>query len=122
MTTEELMLLQQLAKDKHLFPRAAYPPILKSFADNPCPPDRILAITFTNKAAGEIKERLENVIGECAREIWAGTFHSICVRLLRMFADETQYGKEFIIYDQDDCKKIVANILKEMDIDNEEKM
>ncbi len=119
-TTEELMLLQQLAKDKHLFPRAAYPPILKSFADNPCPPDRILAITFTNKAAGEIKERLENVIGECAREIWAGTFHSICVRLLRMFADETQYGKEFIIYDQDDCKKIVANILKEMDIDNEE--
>ncbi len=117
---EELMLLQQLGKDKRLFPRSAYPPILKTFADDACPPDRILAITFTNKAAGEIKERLEQVIGPRAREIWAGTFHSICVRLLRMFADETSYGKEFIIYDQDDCKKIITGILKEMEIDNEE--
>lgn len=118
--TEELMLLKQLGKDKRLFPRSAYPPILKTFADDPCPPDRILAITFTNKAAGEIKERLENVIGPGARDIWAGTFHSICVRLLRMFADETEYGKEFIIYDQDDCKKIISGILKEMEVDNEE--
>ncbi len=117
---EELMLLQQLGKDKKLFPRGAYPPILKTFADDPCPPDRILAITFTNKAAGEIKERLEKVIGPGARDIWAGTFHSICVRLLRIFADETPYGREFIIYDQDDCKKIITGILKEMEIDNEE--
>lgn len=117
---EELVLLQQLAKDKKLFPRAAYPPILKTFAVDPCPPDRILAITFTNKAAGEIKERLEKVIGPGARDIWAGTFHSICVRLLRIFADETSYGREFIIYDQDDCKKIITGILKEMEIDNEE--
>lgn len=117
---EELMLLRQLGKDKRLFPRSAYPPILKTFADNPCPPDRILAITFTNKAAGEIKERLERVIGPAARDIWAGTFHSICVRLLRMFADETSYGREFIIYDQDDCKKIITGILKELEIDNEE--
>lgn len=119
-TSEELALLRQLGKDKTLFPRAAYPPILKSFADDPCPPDRILAITFTNKAAGEIKERLEKVIGPGARDIWAGTFHSICVRLLRMFADETAYGREFIIYDQDDCKKVITGILKELDIDNEE--
>jgi len=118
--TEELMLLQQLGKDKKLFPRGAYPPILKTFADDPCPPDRILAITFTNKAAGEIKERLERVIGPGAKDIWAGTFHSICVRLLRIFSDETPFGKDFIIYDQDDCKKIVSSILKEMEIDNEE--
>ncbi len=117
---EELILLQQLGNDKKLFPRGAYPPILKTFADDPCPPDRILAITFTNKAAGEIKERLERVIGPGARDIWAGTFHSICVRLLRMFANETSYGKDFIIYDQDDCKKIITNIIKEMEIDSDE--
>ncbi len=117
---DELLLLEQLGDDPYLFPRSAYPPLLKTFANNPCPPDRILAITFTNKAAGEIKERLANEIGPAAQDIWAGTFHSICVRLLRMFADHTKYGREFTIYDQDDSKKVVSSILKELEIDNEE--
>ena len=95
-------------------------PILPSFAANPCPPDRILAITFTNKAANEIKERLISEVGKCASEIWAGTFHSVCVRLLRRFASHTEYGNDFIIYDQDDCKKIITTLLKDREIDNQE--
>ena len=117
---EELVMLEHMAKDDFVYPREAYPPVLAAFAVNPCPPDRILAITFTNKAAGEMKERLQREIGDGAQSIWAGTFHSICVRLLKMFAEHTPYGKEFTIYDQDDTKKVVNSIIKEMEIENEE--
>ncbi len=116
----ELFMLQHLSENPMSFPRDAYYPILKSFADSPSSPDRILAITFTNKAADEIKNRLENYVGECAKEIWAGTFHSICVRLLRRFADHTEYGRDFTIYDTNDSKKIISDIIKELEIDNEE--
>ncbi len=118
--SDELLLLEQLGDDPTLFPKSAYPPILKTFSNDPCPPDRILAITFTNKAAGEIKERLTREIGPAAEEIWAGTFHSICVRLLRMFSEQTKYPRDFTIYDQDDAKKIISSIIKELEIDNEE--
>ncbi len=117
---DELLMLEQLAEDYTLFPRSAYPPILKTFTNNPCPPDQILAITFTNKAAGEVKERLAREIGPKAEEIWAGTFHSVCVRLLRMFSDQTKYPRDFTIYDQDDAKKIITTIIKELEIDNDE--
>ena len=59
----------------------------------------ILAITFTNKAANEMKQRVENLVGEIARDMWIGTFHSICVRILRKFIDRLGYERTFIIFD-----------------------
>jgi len=116
----EFCMLSDLSNHmEHLSPEVMEP-VLKGFANRPCPPSNILAITFTNKAAGEIKERLLQSLGEASREIWAGTFHSICVRLLRRFSDFTDFGNEFVIYDQDDCKKVIATILKEMEIEHQE--
>ncbi|MBQ7822542.1 MAG: UvrD-helicase domain-containing protein, partial [Clostridia bacterium] len=92
---------------------------LSEFADAPCPPWAVLAITFTNKAAGEIKERLEKVIGDpdAAKEIWAGTFHSICVRILRRYAQLAGYESSFTIYDTDDTKKLITSCMKRLGID-----
>lgn len=92
---------------------------LSEFAVDPCPPWAVLAITFTNKAAGEIKERLEKVIGDpvAAKEIWAGTFHSICVRILRRYAPLVGYESSFTIYDTDDSKKLISSCMKRMGID-----
>ena len=119
-TENELLMLQRFADDATLTSREALSPILSCFSDEPCPPDRILAITFTNKAAGEIKERLQSQLGDSARAVWAGTFHAICVRLLRRFSDYLTYSQGFIIYDQDDCKKIVTKLLKDAEIDDPE--
>ncbi len=116
----ELEMLRTMAENSELYDRSILEPILMGFANNPCPPDRILAITFTNKAAGEIKERLRSEVGENALDIWSGTFHSVCVRLLKRFGDLTSYGKDFTIYDQDDSKKIISTLLKENEIDDEE--
>ena len=62
-------------------------------------PWNILSITFTNKAANEMKERVEKLVGEAAKDIWMGTFHSICVKILRSFIDRIGYEKSFIIFD-----------------------
>lgn len=92
---------------------------LERFASAPCPQWSVLAITFTNKAAGEMKERLANTLGEegGADEIWAGTFHSICVRILRRFGRSIGYDPSFTIYDTDDTKKVIAAIMKRLNID-----
>lgn len=92
--------------------------LLKKYAVSPIPAWSILSITFTNKAAGEMKTRLENKIGEKASEIWAGTFHSICVRLLRRFGERIGYAPGFTIYDTDDQKKLMLNILRDNKIDD----
>ena len=77
-------------------------------------PWEILAITFTNKAAGELKERLERMLGESARDIWASTFHSSCVRILRRNADYLGYTSNFTIYDTDDSKRVIKDCLKQL--------
>ena len=86
--------------------------------DNPCPAWSVLSITFTNKAANEMKNRINSVIGEMADEIWAGTFHSICMRILRKYGDRVGYRSGFSIYDTDDVKKVVSACFKSLNIDD----
>ncbi len=80
-------------------------------------PWQVLAITFTNKAAGEIRERLGNTIKEGADEIWAYTFHSFASRIMRRFADRLGYTRHFTIYDTDDQKRVMKRCLKDLKID-----
>ena len=82
----------------------------------PCFPWKILAITFTNKAAGELKDRLERILGEKSGDIWASTFHSSCARILRRDADRLGFTRHFTIYDTDDTKRLLKNCLKDLDI------
>lgn len=81
-------------------------------------PWNILAITFTNKAANEMKERIVNLVGDPAKDIWMGTFHSICVRILRKFIDRIGFDSSFIIFDTTDQKTLVKNCLKDLAIDD----
>ena len=75
-------------------------------------PYNILAITFTNKAANELKDRLGSRLSDDASDIWAGTFHSICVRMLRRFSDSVGYESNFTIYDTDDTKRLIKECIK----------
>ena len=86
-------------------------------AVNPVEPWRIIAITFTNKAAGEMKARLSKMLGPAAEDIWANTFHSACVRILRRDIEKLGYDRSFTIYDTTDCASLMKRILKELDID-----
>lgn len=79
--------------------------------------NRILAITFTNKAANEMKERVQNALGE--NPTWIMTFHSLCVRILRFEADSFGFDRNFTIYDEEDSKKVIKKILKELNISEE---
>ena len=83
----------------------------------PVAPWRILAITFTNKAADELKARLERMLGESANDIWACTFHSACVRILRRDGDKLGYGDNFTIYDSSDSQSLIKRILKDLEMD-----
>lgn len=78
----------------------------------------ILAITFTNKAANEMKERIVNLVGDLAKDIWMGTFHSICVRILRRFIDRIGLDSSFIIFDTTDQRALVKACLKDLAIDD----
>ena len=77
----------------------------------------IMAITFTNKAAGEMKERVEQLVGMGSDSIWVTTFHSTCVRILRRFADRLGYDNNFTIYDSDDQKSVMKDVCKRLKID-----
>lgn len=80
-------------------------------------PYNILAITFTNKAAGEMKERVDNIVGFGSEQIWVTTFHSTCVRILRRYIDHLGYDTNFTIYDTDDQKTVIKDICKKFDVD-----
>lgn len=82
-------------------------------------PWEILALTFTNKAAREMKERIEKVVGSRASSVWAGTFHSIFARILRSDADKIGYPTNFTIYDSEDSKSVIKAIVKEMNLNKE---
>jgi len=80
-------------------------------------PWQILAITFTNKAANELKSRLEAMLGEKGNDVWASTFHSCCVRILRRDSERIGFSKHFTIYDTDDSKRVMKEVIRVLDID-----
>ncbi len=84
----------------------------------PAAPWSILAITFTNKAAGELKQRLEKMLGPAANDVWAATFHSACVRILRRDIERLGFDRSFTIYDTDDSQRVVKDILKALNLDD----
>lgn len=90
------------------------------FAVNPVRPWEILAITFTNKAAGELKERIENVLGSDAGYLKAGTFHSVCSKILRRYGDLLGYDSHFTIYDTDDQKRVMKEVYRHLGIDEKQ--
>ena len=93
--------------------------ILPQFISRPASPWSVLAITFTNKAAGEIKERLLRTFGDAsvANSVWSGTFHSVCLRILRKYGDRLGYREGFSIYDTDDKKRLLTHCMKDLSID-----
>lgn len=91
--------------------------IVDLLAVEPCPAWRILAITFTNKAAGELKERLVRMLGEEGDEVAASTFHSFCARILRREGEALGYSRHFTIYDTDDSRRLMKTCMKELNMD-----
>ncbi len=83
-------------------------------------PFNILALTFTNKAAREMKERIAYIVGDEAKNLWMGTFHSVFARILRIESHKIGYTSNFTIYDSDDSQKLVARIIKELNLDKEQ--
>ena len=96
--------------------------LLDSFAEKTpfVAPWNVLAITFTNKAANEMKERLHKIVGDAANELWCGTFHSMCLRMLRRNADRFGYTSDFTIYDADDSKKVITECMKQLNVDEKQ--
>ena len=99
-------------KTRVLTHRAAY--LIEELGVNPY---NIMAITFTNKAAGEMRERIDDMVGYGSESIWVATFHSTCVRILRRYIDRLGYDTNFTIYDADDQKSLMKDICKRMEID-----
>ena len=99
-------------KTRVLTHRVAY--LIEEMGINPW---NILAITFTNKAAGEMRERVDRLIGMGAEQVWVATFHSTCVRILRRYIDRLGYENNFTIYDTDDQKTLIKGIIKKLDLD-----
>ena len=114
-TEDEAAFLEEYAKS----PDEEQRPLMQYLcAVEPARPWEVLAITFTNKAANELKERLGRMLGEeVAQDVWASTFHSACVRILRRDIDRIGFDRSFTIYDTDDSKRVIKDILKELSLD-----
>ena len=115
LTTEGPLLILAGAgsgKTRELTHRTAY--LIEEKGVNPY---NILAITFTNKAAGEMRERIDQMVGYGSESIWVSTFHSTCVRILRRYIDRLGYGTNFTIYDAEDQKSLIKDICKRLEID-----
>ena len=113
-TEDEVAFLEEYVKN----PQEEMRPLMQYLcAVQPARPWEVLAITFTNKAAGELKERLERMLGEEALDVWAATFHAACVRILRRDIDKLGYDRNFTIYDTDDSKRVLKDILKELGLE-----
>ena len=112
---DEVQFLEQYAAA----PDAAQRPLMEYLcAVEPVRPWEVLAITFTNKAANELKERLGRMLGEeVAADVWASTFHSACVRILRRDIDRLGFDRSFTIYDSDDSKRVIKDIIKELELE-----
>jgi DNA helicase-2/ATP-dependent DNA helicase PcrA len=83
------------------------------------PPYRVLAVTFTNKAAGEMRRRLERLLGpDITRDLWIGTFHAVCARLLRRMHDAAELDRNFVIYDDSDQRAVMNRVIKELELDD----
>lgn len=105
--------MQVLGKTKVLTHKIAY-----LIGEKGIKPWQILSITFTNKAANEMKTRIENLVGDIANEMWIGTFHSICVRILRRYIDRIGHQNSFVIFDTSDQRTLVKQCLKELNVDD----
>lgn len=121
-TVPSFVTVEELEKMEELYLSGSAEEIseeLEKYAVRPCKPWQIMTITFTNKAANEMKSRLEKILGDGnGKEVWAGTFHSICVRILRQYTVEAGLQPNFTIYDTDDCKKIITQIIKSLNLDD----
>ena len=109
-TEEDVLFLENLGEDLSEYDRWRADTLC---AVEPAVPWSILAITFTNKAANEMKERLASLLGENAQDIWAMTFHAACCRILRRDIERMGYTRDFTIYDTSDSERIMKEILKD---------
>ncbi|MEG1243962.1 MAG: 3'-5' exonuclease [Oscillospiraceae bacterium] len=110
----ELQMMQDYVNDKITEPQG----LCDLISVNPAKPWQILAITFTNKAATELKDRLSAKLGDVAKDIWAGTFHSVCAKILRRNGDLLGYTSRFTIYDTDDSKRVMKECQRLLQIDD----
>ena len=113
-TEEDVALMREYLKDDSVDLFDVY----DLLCVKPARPWEILAITFTNKAATELKERLARMLGDAAMDIWASTFHSSCARILRRYGDTLGYSNHFTIYDTDDSKRVMKQVQKLLSIDD----
>lgn len=113
LTEEDMTLLRAAANGTGEADERVY----RLCAVDPCPAWKILAITFTNKAAGELKERLSRMLGGLGSDVWAGTFHSFCARVLRQDGAVLGYSSHFTIYDTDDSRRLMKECMKALGVD-----
>jgi len=110
---EEIAMMRLAAEQKAVLPQE----LADRLSVDSVKPWRILAITFTNKAANELRDRICQKVGDQGRDIWASTFHSCCTRILRRYGDHLGYTSHFTIYDTDDQKHLLKDCMKALDID-----